>query len=215
MKLGKFPKAVVWVAAFLVLASVRLSAQNAKLNFMEGDILFQAINTPQNLALAMATGSEYTHCGIVFKRENRYYVYEALGIMSLTPIEDFIKRSQVPVLQYRLKNPSALTPEVLEKMKSVARSFANKLYDYRFLWSDDKIYCSEMIYKIYQRGAGIELAPLKGFNDYNLTHPAVRALVEKRFPKGFPDDEKVIAPVDLLNSPELKRIEKIPMGGGK
>ncbi|MDR1394774.1 MAG: hypothetical protein LBK52_01200, partial [Deltaproteobacteria bacterium] len=40
----------------------------------EGDIIFQALNTPQSLALVLATGSEYTHCGLVFEEAGRLLV---------------------------------------------------------------------------------------------------------------------------------------------
>ena len=33
----------------------------------------------------------------------------------------------------------------------------NKDYDLYFEWSDDKIYCSELVWKIYKNGADIEL----------------------------------------------------------
>jgi hypothetical protein len=176
--------------------------------FQEGDILFEGLETSQSLALVLATGSEYTHCGVVYKGQDGFYVYEAVAVTSLTPLKEFINRSKIPVIVTRLKDRTALTPEVLAQMKEKGREIQGKPYDFQFLWSDDHIYCSELVYKIYQRGAGLELVPLKRFQDYNLSHPVVQALIEKRFPN-FPREELAVAPADLLKSPYLVKVATI------
>jgi hypothetical protein len=204
-----------WVSAVMV---ILFRSPAWAWDFQEGDILFQAMNTSQSLALVMATGSEFTHCGIVFKSGDKFYVYEAVGATVMTPIEKFIERSQGPVVQTRLRDPSILTPEALVNMKKVGAVFDHKLYDFHFMWSDDRIYCSELVYKIYERGLGLELTPLKHFRDYNLRHPAVRALIEKRFKGKGPLEEMnelVVAPVDLLNSVYLEEVARIPGGNGR
>ncbi|MDR2422376.1 MAG: peptidoglycan peptidase [Deltaproteobacteria bacterium] len=210
MKLGRILRPIGLVAGTLALASLLAFGSKAHAyDFHEGDILLQSISTTQSLALAMATGSDYTHCGIVFKRNGQVFVYEAQGVMVFTPIIDFIGKSSQPILLLRLKDPSVLTPEVVKKMKDVARSFELKQYDYRFRWSDEFIYCSELVYKIYQRGAGIDLVPLKRFRDYNLDHPAVKALIERRYGDSPPLDELAVSPADLINSPLLELVTKV------
>ena len=42
-------------------------------------------------------------------------------------------------------------------MKNEGEKFKGKNYDLTFEWSDDKIYCSELIWKIYKRSTGIEI----------------------------------------------------------
>ena len=55
-----------------------------------------------------------------------------------------------------LKNADEiLTPETLKKMKQAEEAFRGKSYDLTFEWNDEKIYCSELIWKIYQRAVGI------------------------------------------------------------
>jgi hypothetical protein len=210
MKLGRILRSIGLVAGSFAFASLLAFDPDARAqNYQEGDILLQSLSTTQSLALAMATGSDYTHCGIVFKRDGQVFVYEDLGVMLLTPIDEFIGKSPQPVLQLRLRDPSVLTPEAIGKMKDVARSFEHKLYDYHFRWSDDLMYCSELIYKIYQRGAGIEVAPLKQVKDYNLNHPAVKALIDKRFGGIPPLDEPILSPADLIDSPMLETVGKV------
>jgi hypothetical protein len=192
----------------LALAFSWFGAKALAFEFQEGDILFEGLDTPQTLALVMATDSEYTHCGVVYKGQDGFYVYEAVATTSLTPLNEFLGRSKIPVIVTRLKDPAILTPEVMAKIKASGEELKDKPYDLKFQWSDDHIYCSELVYKVYQRGAGLELVPLKRFRDYNLTHPAVKALIEKRF-KDFPLDELAVAPADLLKSPYLTKVAKI------
>jgi hypothetical protein len=177
-------------------------------DFQEGDLLFQSLNTSQSLALKLATGSDYTHCGIVFISEGRVFVYEALVQMTMTPVEEWLDRSP-EVLWLRLKDPKVLTAQVISKMKKAGEDLKDRTYDTLFQWSDEKIYCSELVYKIYQRGADLELVPLKTFGDYNLGSEAVRDLIEKRYGGELPLAEKAVAPADLLESPLLQVVDRI------
>jgi hypothetical protein len=199
----------------VIIFFLSLSSPIRATDFQEGDIVFQAVKTSQTLALYMATGSVYTHCGIVYQENGEFYVFEALNVMSKTPIEEWINRSLVPVLQYRLKDSRILTPEVILAMKKAGLELADKSYDYYFQWSDQLIYCSELVYKVYQRGAGLELVPLKRFQDYDLSHPAVQALIKKRFPEGLPLEEKAVAPADIIKSPFLALVAQIPVEAKK
>jgi hypothetical protein len=90
--------------------------------------------------------------------------------------------------------------ETLQKMKNYAKRFNNKDYDLYFEWSDDKIYCSELIWKIYKNGAGIELCPLQKLKDFNLKDTRVKAILAERYGNKIPLDESVIAPSNLEKS---------------
>jgi len=80
----------------------------------------------------------------------------------------------------RLKNADhVLTAETLQKMKQEGEIFKGKNYDLTFEWSDDKIYCSELIWKIYQRATGIEIGKLQKLSDFDLTNEAVKQKNER------------------------------------
>ncbi len=65
------------------------------------------------------------------------------------------------VVVKRLKDRDAvLSREVLEAMRRVGETMAGKPYDLKFGWSDDLIYCSELVWKIYERGAGVRVGEL-------------------------------------------------------
>jgi hypothetical protein len=76
-----------------------------------------------------------------------------------------------------------------------------------FEWSDDRIYCSELVWKIYQRGAGIEIGALQTMKDFDLTSPAVAAKLRERFGDTVPLNETVISPAAMFDSPLLTTVE--------
>ncbi|GAA4370103.1 hypothetical protein GCM10023185_44350 [Hymenobacter saemangeumensis] len=76
-------------------------------------------------------------------------------------------------------------------------------YDLAFGWTDDRIYCSELIWKVYERGLGRRLGTLQQLKDFDLSHPAVQAKLRERYGRQLPLSEPVISPVSIFNSPEL------------
>ena len=89
-------------------------------------------------------------------------------------------------------------------MKKYGHSFLNKDYDLYFEWSDSKIYCSELVWKIYKNAANIELCKLEKLKDFNLSNPKVKAILHKRYGNKIPLNEDVIAPSQLANSDKLE-----------
>jgi hypothetical protein len=87
-----------------------------------------------------------------------------------------------------------------------ATHFIGKSYDIYFNWSDEEIYCSELVWKLYQRNLNIALCPLKVLKDYDLRHPDVRAIMQERYGKDIPWDEPMVAPIDLFNAASLKLV---------
>jgi hypothetical protein len=86
-----------------------------------------------------------------------------------------------------------------------AKKQLGKSYDLQFKWSDSKMYCSELIYKVYVAG-GVTLSECKIFNDYDINNSEAQKLITQRYNGGFSKDEPVIAPVDLYKSSLVKTI---------
>ncbi len=63
-------------------------------------------------------------------------------------------------------------------MKEVGDQLKGKPYDTTFEWSDNKIYCSELVWKIYQRGAGIEIGKLQRLKEFDLSNAIVKAIMK-------------------------------------
>ncbi|MNS84538.1 hypothetical protein D3C72_1183680 [compost metagenome] len=88
-------------------------------------------------------------------------------------------------------------------MKAIGKDFLGKNYDATFEWSDDKIYCSELIWKIYQRGVGIEVGKLEKLKDFDLSSTEVKTKLKERYGNNVPLNETVISPASIFNSPLL------------
>lgn len=174
--------------------------------FKDGDIILQTSQSEQCEAVRIATNSKFSHCGIIFIEGGKQYVYEAVQPVKITQLEDWIHHGKEDkYLVVRLKNSDKiLTEDVIKKMKKYGHSFLNKDYDLYFEWSDSKIYCSELVWKIYKNAANIELCKLEKLKDFNLSNPKVKAILHKRYGNKIPLNEDVIAPSQLANSDKLE-----------
>jgi hypothetical protein len=174
----------------------------------DGDIVFQTSRSSQSRAIQLATRSAYSHMGILFLRNEQWMVYEAVQPVKWTPFERWVQRGVGGhVVVKRLKEGERrLTPQILARMKAVGSRFQGRPYDLTFEWSDDRLYCSELVWKIYKEGAGIELGSLQVLGDFDLSHPAVQAKLQERFHGQPPLDEPVISPQRMFESPELETI---------
>ena len=174
----------------------------------DGDIIFQTSESKQCEAVRIATNSKFSHCGLIYKINGELFVFEAVQPVKLTPLSDWIKhgKDQKFVVK-RLKDADKVLNEAtLQKMKDYSQRFMGKEYDAYFDWSDTRIYCSELVWKIYKNGANIELSKLKQLKDFNLTDETVKKILKERYGKDIPLEEKVVAPSDLVDSDLLKTI---------
>ena len=168
----------------------------------DGDLIFQTSLSGQSKAIQLATKSKYSHCGIIYKNSGGYYVYEAVQSVRLTPLDAWIARGEGGhYVIKRLKNSDqVLNPDILVKLKQVGAEFKGKGYDLAFEWSDDKIYCSELIWKMYQRATGIEIGRLQKLREFDLTNDAVKRKMKERYGDKVPMDEIVISPDAIFKS---------------
>lgn len=167
----------------------------------DGDIIFQTSQSEQCEAVRIATNSKFSHCGIIYIEKGKPYVYEAVQPVKTTPLDEWITHGENNnYVVKRLKNATLLKNTTIEKMKTYGRQFNNKDYDLFFEWSDDKIYCSELVWKIYKNAAGIELCPLSKLKSFNLKDDKVKTILAQRYGNQIPFDEKVVAPSQIVNS---------------
>jgi len=173
-----------------------------------GDLIFQTSTSAQSKAIQLATKSQYSHCGIIYKEGNKLYVFEAVQPVKRTPLEKWIARGKGGhYVIKRLKNADKiLTADALKKMKQVGETFTGKNYDLTFEWSDDRIYCSELIWKVYQRSTGIEIGKLEQLRDFDLSSDIVKAKMKERYGNNIPLNEPVISPKAIFESDLLNTI---------
>lgn len=172
----------------------------------DGDLIFQHIGGVQGEALQLATQSPWTHVGIAFKEHGAWMVLEAVGPVKRTPLAEWVEQGDGAYAIRRLKE-KPLTPADIERLRNAAEPYIGLPYDLRFLWSNNEIYCSELVWKIYNEGLGIALCTPKPMRDYNLGSKQVRAVMHERYGSAPPLDEPMVAPSTLLHCPML-----VPVG---
>lgn len=174
----------------------------------EGDIVFTGAPAGQGAAITAATGSPLTHCGVVFRREGALMVLEAVQPVRVVLLETFIRGGTPDRFTVRrLKRMPE--PAGLDKARAWAANQIGRNYDSRFEWGDERLYCSELVWKLFDK-AGVELCPLRKIGDYQLNHPTVRRLIESRYGSidRLPKDTKIVAPSDLAASPLLDEVKR-------
>ena len=170
-----------------------------------GDIIFQTSLSAQSKAIQLATKSKYSHMGMLYKNGGDWYVYEAVQPVKRTPLNKWILRGEDGhYVIKRLKNSEqVLTPATLKKLQQAGEKYNGKDYDIYFGWSDDKIYCSELVWKIYKEATGIEIGKLQTLSDFDLSHPTVQKKMKERYGNSIPENETVISPAAMFDSDEL------------
>lgn len=195
-------------AARVKQAGKEIEILTAKDDLQNGDMIFQSSISPQCEAIKLATNSEYTHCGIIFIIGNEINVYEAVQPVKVTPLNKWIARGQDGhFVIKRLKNSDkVLNENVVSDMISEAEMMKGKKYDIYFGWSDEKIYCSELIWKIYKRAANIEVGKLQKLKEFDLTSAPVKKVMDERYGNDIPYDETVISPASIFDSELLTTV---------
>lgn len=174
-------------------------------NVREGDLVFQTSRSAQSLAIQRATGSSFSHMGVVLFRGNKPFVFEAVATVRYTPLANWIARGEEGrCVVMRLRKP--LEAGVITRLRREARRLEGRPYDLVFEWSDRRIYCSELVWKLYRRASGLELGTLQHLRDFDLTDPVVRAKLRERYGARVPLDEPVISPASMAASDLLETV---------
>ncbi|TDN38758.1 hypothetical protein A8B98_22265 [Hymenobacter sp. UV11] len=135
-------------------------------------------------------------------------MFEAVQPVKLTPLRSWVARGQGGhFVVKRLRDAAtALTPAMLTRLRAAGQPLLGRDYDLAFNWSDKQIYCSELIWKVYDRGLHRQLGQLQHLRDFDLRNPAVHAKLRERYGRQLPLDEPVISPASVFNSAELVTI---------
>lgn len=178
----------------------------------EGDLIFQETSGAQAVALEAATGSRWTHVGLYLLHAGRPSVLEAVGPVRYTPLREFLagsRNGKYAVLRLR-EAGRLLPPAGIRRLRRAVEHYLGREYDSWFRWDDRRMYCSELVWKLFSRELGIRIGDLRRFGSFTLTAPPVRELVRQRFGGRVPLDETVIAPGDMAASPLLRLVYLAP-----
>jgi hypothetical protein len=186
---------------FMQIAKETLTAETGPVSEVrEGDVIFQTSKSQQSPLIQIATRSKITHCGIIVMRGGKPYVLETLKTLVLTPLDKFIARGEDG--KYWIKRSSR------ENIKIKYAKYLGKPYDLAFKFDNGRFYCSELVYDIYQKQLGIQLAEPKQVKDYLILFtdrlPKLKRAMKRR---GISKEQYAIAPVDIFNSEYLESVD--------
>ncbi|MDB5257806.1 MAG: peptidoglycan peptidase [Chitinophagaceae bacterium] len=176
--------------------------------YKTGDIIFQNSHSSQSEAIKLATHSKFSHVGVIVIKNKQPFVLEAVEPVSLTPLKAWIARGDQRY--FEIKRPKESLPEniaVQKKLDSLQKIYLSKHYDIPFQWTDDKLYCSELVWKLYQKVYGIELCATRQLKDFDLSSPLVQTALKQRYGAAIPMNEQVVSPEDLYQSPLLQSVK--------
>jgi len=202
--------AIVSVLLTSFVSTVTLAQTNS---LAVGDIIFHKSQSKQSAALKEATGSEWTHVGIIVQDKLRggWYVAEAIGPVKATPINDFIARGKNK--EYRIYRNRSFNPTTMTDKLYAAIRRQNKPYDIYFEFTDDKTYCSELVYKAMLEVTGRGVGLRQKMKEMNLTGPYVKALIKKRLTdtgRKLNPEEPIITPIAQMKDSNLVLIKSAP-----
>ncbi len=172
-------------------------------NLQFGDVVFQSSTIGQGLAIQQATGSKYSHVGMLITHQNGdWQVLEAVQPVRMTVLSTWIKGGDGEEYAVRRISgaDSLITDQVKEKMIKEGTSHLGKNYDIYFDWSNDEMYCSELIWKIYHEALGIDLGKLRPLKDFDLNSPEVKKIMKQRYGENIPWESMMISPGDMYDS---------------
>jgi hypothetical protein len=168
----------------------------------EGDILFQPL--PHGALVDAIEGvslSIYSHCGIVERKGDQWYVLEAIGPVTETPLGDWIARGRSGYFDaFRLKDE--LQPKI-PAILAAGRTYLGRPYDKHYSFDDERIYCSELVFKAVKAATGVALGKVERLGELNWQpHEAFIRSIEGYVPK----DREMITPQSLSEAKELTHV---------
>jgi hypothetical protein len=190
---------------FVIVLFYSCSAQNEKLK--DGDIIFIVNSSGQGKAIQLATKSKFTHVGIIFYENGKPMVYHAVQPVSVSSLAEFKDMSADGKYEVRrLKDREVLTKENVASMLTKAKSQVGMNYDIFFAWDDEEMYCSEYVWKLYNKFTKLEIGKLRPLKDFDLSSPKVKEIMGRRYGEKIPYDENMISPGDMFDSELLESV---------
>ncbi|EMS1061555.1 YiiX family permuted papain-like enzyme [Providencia stuartii] len=197
---------ITLLLCLLIIFSFNSALANNQYQPETGDIIFHTSRSEQSLAIQAATRSPYSHMGIILFKNDNPYVYEASNVVKFTPLKQWIKQGIAnKYVIKRLKNPLTEQQKALLIQKAIP--YQSKPYDLTFSWSDERIYCSELVWKIYKSALDIEVGHLQKLHEFDLSSDKVIKKLKERYGDNIPFDETVISPNAIFDSPLLMTVD--------
>lgn len=187
------------------------SLLSADIPVREGDIVFQTLRSSLSEAIQIASRSTYTHIGVVLFVDGKPFVFEAVEPVRFTPLQSWIAQGEGGrCVIRRLKGAdSLLTDSARAALHVLATKFEGVHYDMEFSWTDSRMYCSEIVWKMFQRAVAVEIGRPQKLKDFDLTSSVVQKKLKERYGSALPLEETVISPQAIFESELLETVMEV------
>lgn len=170
----------------------------------EGDIIFKSLPKFDLVeAIEGITESSYSHCGMLIEKSGRWYVREAFFDVHDITLFRWISRGRgYKFSVFRLRPEYT---EIIPAFIDSSTKFLGRPYDMKHELDDEKIYCSELIYKSFKDATGEELGKLVPL--YSLKWHSYKGVILKYNSGGKPNlDRLLITPRHLSEAHQLEKV---------
>lgn len=173
---------------------------NASYEPRVGDIVFQSLNGSELAAvIESATQSPYSHCGIVTKQGDAWMVLEAIGPVQEIPLSHWILRGRN--FKYDVFRLDDRYQDKIAAMVENGRAYLGRPYDIQYEFDDEKIYCSELVFKAFKQATTEDLGRVVELG--TLEWQAHEAFIRSITGGELPLDRLMITPADLARANQL------------
>ncbi|GMU58739.1 MAG: hypothetical protein AMXMBFR34_05020 [Myxococcaceae bacterium] len=181
-----------------VLMSAARPPQLPEVTLQTGDVVLQTSKSSRSALIRKASASPYSHVGLVERTKQGVFVLEAVQPVSRTPLATWVKRGEggaVTVLR-----PKGMASATLAKVVMAAKAHLGKPYDARYRWDDGYLYCSELVVKAFEQGAGVTVGKQEVVKSLHLSK-AELALGPKL---GIDPEQTLVTPASLVGDEHLE-----------
>lgn len=168
-----------------------------------GDILFQPLFRERFVRVVEgATGSIYSHCGVVTKHNDKWVVIAAWGSVKYKSLYKWISQGRFGKFAvYRLRSQYH---DDIPRFIVELEKYLGLPYDYRLKMDDKALYCSELIYKAFKNAYGEELGSLVRLGDLN--YKPYIDFIRQMEAGNLPLERLMIPPKQLSEAPQLVKV---------
>jgi hypothetical protein len=147
-------KNIITIIILLIFSSLDTNAQAPKIAFKEGDLVFQDLDCgPLCDAIEAVTegfqGRDFSHVAIIIKENKRLRAIEAIGTEVRTISIDSLFLRTPSKNKYLIMRLNDEYQHLSSKISKNSLQYIGKKYDDRFIMNNDSLYCSELVYEVF------------------------------------------------------------------
>lgn len=170
-----------------------------------GDLLFQSLHCgPLCEELEAALQTPYSHLGIVYFDPQGIRIIESTDRVKLTPLKEWLAQTRNNSVEIFRLRKSSQKLGYGEAIVNSALQELGKPYDDDWEWDNQKLYCSELVWKTFFAALKIKLSTPKDYFD-ELNNAANKLFWQGYF-RGTIPHRLGVSPKDLAASRFLEKL---------